>query len=239
MAIKASAPGPVDHEIQIAGAKLILRPDGGLWWPEQAVLVVSDLHLEKGSSYAARGQMLPPYDTGITLAKVAAMIDELSPVTCISLGDSFHDGEAEARLPAADRARIKALTSRTDWIWVEGNHDPDPPQSLGGRAANVLRVGPLVFRHEPTGERGEIAGHLHPVARVQARGRSVRKKCFACDGDALIMPALGALTGGLNVLDQAFTALFPNGVKAYAMGTDRIYGLEPARLKPDGFRRRA
>ena len=219
--------------LAVADEQLILLRDGALWWGKREMLIVSDLHFEKGSSYAAHGQMIPPYDTAVTLSKIERLMAEYSPKICLSLGDSFHDGAAEARLGDAARGRIKALTSSTDWIWVEGNHDPVPPAALGGRAETVLRLDGLVFRHEPTGEVGEIAGHLHPVAKVSAHGRSVRKKCFITDGSRLIMPALGSLTGGLNVLDDAFFALFADRFTAYALGADRVYPLASKRLAAD------
>lgn len=223
--------------LKLEQADLTLLPEGALWWASEGLLVVSDLHLEKGSSYAARGQMLPPYDTGATLNIVEQLVQQYRPGICISLGDSFHDRAAEARLMPADRDRICALTSQADWVWVEGNHDPDPPASLGGRAAKELVIGALVFRHEPTGQAGEVAGHLHPVAKVEARGRRVRRKCFASDASRLILPSLGAFTGGLNVLDPAFAALFPAGLQAHALGGERIYALASDRLRPDGPRR--
>jgi len=219
--------------LKLAGVDLVLLSEGALFWPDERLLVVSDLHLEKGSSYAARGQLLPPYDTAVTLNRVVALVDQFSPECVISLGDSFHDKTAEARLADDDVARIKALTSRVDWLWVEGNHDPLPPEALGGRGMHVVRIGPLVFRHEPMGEIGEIAGHLHPVAKVRASGRAVRRRCFASDGDRLVMPALGAFTGGLNVCDPAFDAVFGNGLVAYALGEGCLYTLEPKRLIPD------
>lgn len=209
-------------------------PEGALWWEARRLFVVSDLHLEKGSSYAARGQLLPPYDTGKTLSVVERLIAALRPETVVSLGDSFHDADAEARLALRDVERIQALTSSVDWIWVEGNHDPDPPESLGGRSAKVLRLDGVVFRHEPTGEPGEISGHLHPCAKVRSRGRSVRRRCFAADGARLVMPALGAYCGGLNVLDRAFEDVFPEGLMAFALGPGRVYGLPIRSLAPDG-----
>jgi len=219
--------------ITLNGATLTLLHEGALWWAERRLLVVSDLHFEKGSSYAARGQMLPPYDTSATLEIVEGLVDKWKPDICLSLGDSFHDVTSEERLGEAARARIKALTGATDWVWVEGNHDPDPPASLGGRAAKNVRLGDLVFRHEPTGEAGEIAGHLHPVAKVRLKSRAVRHKCFACDEARLIMPALGTLTGGLNVLHSAFKALFPKGLTAHALGGERLYTLAAQRLVGD------
>lgn len=212
-------------------------PEGALWWARERTLVVSDLHLEKGSSYAAAGQMLPPYDTSATLAVVEALVRAYQPERVISLGDSFHDRDAEWRLVDGDTARIKALTSATDWVWVEGNHDPDPPQALGGRAAKVLRVGDIVFRHEPTGESGEIAGHLHPCAKVLSRVRTLRRSCFVTDGERLIMPALGAFTGGLNVLDEAYAPCFPDGgMMVFAMTREAVIPVSSRRLIADQSR---
>ncbi len=226
--------GPNDETLlHVAGEMLVPLPEGALWWPEARLLVVSDLHLEKGSSFAARGQMLPPHDTPATLSVVESLVSRLGPQTLVSLGDSFHDVGAEARLNEENADRLRALTASTDWIWVEGNHDPAPPAHLGGRAAALLRVGRLVFRHEPQGEAGEIAGHLHPCARVRGRGRSVRRRCFATDGSRLVMPAMGAFTGGLNVLDRAFARVFPQGLLAFAMGDDRVYTLSKSSLLPD------
>ena len=224
---------PGELHIAICGELLTALPCGALWWATRETLIVSDLHFEKGSSYAARGQLLPPYDTSATLSCVEELVAELKPESVISLGDSFHDGRAEERLSPAETARIRALTNETDWVWVEGNHDPDPPAHLGGRAAKVLRIGDLVFRHEPTGERGEIAGHLHPCARVQGRGRALRTRCFVADGHRLVMPALGAFTGGLNVLDPAFGQVFREGLSVFALGSDRVDSVSSSRLCSD------
>lgn len=224
--------------VPLLGTAVTLLPEGAIWLADHRLLVVSDLHFEKGSSYAARGQMLPPYDTAATLSHVEALVSYWQPDICISLGDSFHDKTAEDRLDDMSRARIKALTSATDWVWVEGNHDPNPPASLGGRAERTLRLGSLVFRHEPTGEAGEVAGHLHPVAKVKARGQAVRRKCFVTDGRSLVMPALGALTGGLNVLDVSFAPLFPNGFQAHALGRERVHPLASKKLVSDNYVRR-
>ncbi|WP_430402240.1 ligase-associated DNA damage response endonuclease PdeM [Hyphomonas sp.] len=229
----ALAARPSETLLHLGGELLTPLPEGALWWPAERVLVVSDLHLEKGSAHAARGQMLPPYDTGATLDLVERLCAALKPGTVISLGDSFHDRAAELRLPDVYAERIRALTGAHDWVWVEGNHDPDPPASLGGRAAKVARFGSLVFRHEPTGEVGEIAGHLHPAAKVKGRGRMVRRRCFASDGARLVMPAMGAFTGGLNVLDAAFAPLFPEGLMAFALGAERVFAVSAKSLLPD------
>jgi len=206
---------------------------GALWWPSERLLVVSDLHLEKGSNFASAGQLLPPYDTRATLTAVEALVDAFDPRTVVSLGDSFHDRQAEFRLGADAVSRIRRLTSRVEWFWVEGNHDPDPPAHLGGIGAISLVRGNIVFRHEPTGTYGEIAGHLHPVARIAGRGRSLRRKCFVTDGSSLVLPSLGAFTGGLNVLDAAITTLFREGAMVFATNGTRVHHIDQKRLRPD------
>lgn len=223
-----------ETRLHVRGELFTPLPEGALWWPNECTLIVSDLHLEKGSSFAARGQMLPPYDTSATLGVVEALVDIFNPVRVISLGDSFHDRRAETRMVEGDAERVRALTSRTDWVWVEGNHDPDPPEHLGGRPSKVLRMGDIVFRHEPTGESGEIAGHLHPCAKVVSRVRALRRRCFVTDGERLIMPALGAFTGGLNVLDEAYAPCFPDGaMMVFAMSRSAVIPISPKRLLPD------
>ena len=231
--MSAVSPTATETLLYLAGEMLMPTPEGGLWWEDKRALIVSDLHLEKGSAFAADGQMLPPYDTGATLGTVEALCAAYGPERVISLGDSFHDRSAELRLPQEYAARIQALTSAHDWIWVEGNHDPDPPRHLGGRAEKVLTIGPITFRHEPSGDTREIAGHLHPAAKVLGRGRSIRRRCFVTDGDRMIMPAMGAFTGGLNVLDTAFQGIFPEGAMAIVMGAGRVYPVAEEKLLPD------
>src|SRR5258708_36526786 len=165
--------------LNIAGVQLIADLSGALFWEEQSLLVVSDLHLEKGSSFATRGVLLPPYDTVATLGRLATVIARHDPRMVIALGDSFHDRDAHGRLSAPDRATIAALQAQRAWSWISGNHAPALPSDLGGVVAADVPLGPIAFRHEPTGAVGEIAGHLHPKARVTTRGRSVERRCFA------------------------------------------------------------
>jgi uncharacterized protein len=208
--------------------------DGALYWPDERVLVVSDLHLEKGSSFATRGVLLPPYDTAATLARLSFAIARLAPRVVIALGDSFHDGNGSTRIAPSDRAALAGLQRGRDWIWIAGNHDPAPPDGIGGSFGGALAIGALVFRHEPTGAKGEIAGHLHPVARVTGGGRTVSRRCFASDGAMLVMPAFGAFAGGLNVRDRAFVSVFGAPTfTVYLLGEERLYALTAARCAAD------
>jgi uncharacterized protein len=224
-------------EIVVAGTTLVADCAGALYWPQERILAVADLHLEKGSSFAARGVLLPPYDTGATLARLAALIARYTPRTVIALGDSFHDGDGPGRIAAGDRTALAALQRGRDWIWITGNHDPDPADpahGIGGTFARTLAIGALSFCHHPTGAEGEIAGHLHPVARVRARGRSMSRRCFASDGRRLVMPAFGAYAGGLNVRHRAFAEIFGTlAFTAHMLGEGRIYALAAKRCLPD------
>jgi uncharacterized protein len=174
--------------------------------------------------------LLPPYDTAATLSRLAAVIARRDPRMVIALGDSFHDRNAHGRLSAPDRDAIAALQVRRDWIWISGNHDPALPSNLGGTVASEVAIGPIAFRHEPTGAAGEIAGHLHPKARVSTRGRSVERRCFASDGERAVMPAFGAYTGGLNIRDAAFSKIFgAPGFVAHVLGDLRLHTIAASR----------
>jgi DNA ligase-associated metallophosphoesterase len=215
--------------VSVAGVSFTADLSGALFWEHERLLVVSDLHLEKGSSFAARGVLLPPFDTVATLGRLADVIARFDPRTVIALGDSFHDRDAHERLSAPDRDALSALQARRDWIWISGNHDPALPDDLGGTVASEVAVGGIVFRHEPTGAFAEIAGHLHPKARVSMRGRSIERRCFASDGARVVMPAFGAYAGGLSIRDKAFATLFSADFIAHVLGDRRMHAIAAAR----------
>jgi DNA ligase-associated metallophosphoesterase len=209
----------------INGAELVADLSGAVVWPAQSCLIVADLHLEKASGFARRGTLLPPYDSAATLRRLAAAIDAYRPRRVLCLGDSFHDSQAPARLEAAETAMLAALTARTEWIWIAGNHDPDPPRMLGGRVEREATIGPLVFRHEARRgpAAGEVSGHFHPKASVATRGRRVSARGFVEDGNRLILPAFGAFAGGLDVFDPAIRGLMARDFAVHLIGRDRVH----------------
>ncbi|PZQ19189.1 MAG: ligase-associated DNA damage response endonuclease PdeM [Ancylobacter novellus] len=226
----------VEPTLSVAGVALVADPAGALYEPRSGALIVADLHLEKGSSFARRGQFLPPYDTATTLGRLARLVETYRPRAVIALGDSFHDRAAASRLGEADRASIAALQSGRDWIWISGNHDPEPPAGLEGETAAEMTLGALILRHEPVAgaAAGELAGHLHPVAKVAIRGRGLRRRCFATDGARVVLPAFGAYAGGLNVRDRAFDGLFAaNALTAWMLGETGVYAIAGWGLRPD------
>lgn len=173
---------------------------GALFWPARRALLVADLHLEKASWYARAGQMLPPYDTLATLADLEALVAATGAAEIWCLGDSFHDRDGCDRLPASARATLVGLTARTHWTWITGNHDPAIADRCGGALVEEAVVDGLVLRHEasPAETRPELSGHFHPKLRLTVRGRPVSRRCFVATPTKLILPAFGALTGGLD-----------------------------------------
>jgi DNA ligase-associated metallophosphoesterase len=230
VAIRLSAPGARPGTcgslwVEVRGTSACLRRSGALWLEEAGVLAAGDLHLEKGSAYAERGQLLPPYDTAETLGRLEAEIAALRPKTVVLLGDSFHDARATARLAAPDALRIAGLAKGRTLVWVVGNHDAEGPGALPGERAGEIEACGLTLRHEPSAAfaPGEVAGHLHPCARVVGGGGSVRRRCFLTDGERLVLPAFGAYAGGLNARDPAFAGLFARTPIAAVMGARRVH----------------
>ena len=217
--------------VTVNGETLLLDRSGAAVWPAEKTLIFADLHFEKGSAYAKRGSLLPPYDTRSTIKRMGEVVARHAPKRVIALGDSFHDGEAADRLDGEEREKLARLAAGAEWIWVEGNHDPKPPAWIGGSVAAEIALGGLVFRHVPGGgaPKGEVAGHLHPATTVRRSGMSVRRRCFVSDGARLLLPAFGAYAGGLDVRDTVIASLFADGFAVYALGRERVYAVHMLR----------
>ncbi|WP_196503742.1 ligase-associated DNA damage response endonuclease PdeM [Aestuariivirga litoralis] len=218
---------PKAHTIALGGLSLMPDLSGVLHVPELETLIISDLHLEQGTSLARRGIRVPPFDTAMTLTLLEGVVKRFKPQRLVFLGDSFHDGDGENRLEDELLVRLSTLTGAHDTFWICGNHDPLPPQKLPGHAADHIILGPLMLRHEP-GRLGdgelEICGHLHPGCGVSHRGRRVYGKCFIADGRRLIMPAFGAYTGALPVHSKPYAGLFNHDeTSVWMLGREQIY----------------
>lgn len=226
----------VDQPIALCGRALRAHMTGALYWPAEKALIVADLHLEKGSSFAQSGQFLPPYDTRATLTRLAAAIDAYQPDTVIALGDTLHDRGAAARMEKDDLDTLRILQDDREWIWITGNHDPLIDRVLGGHVMPELTVEGLTLRHEPRNGAvtHELAGHMHPAARLVMHGTSLRRPCFVGNGLRLIMPAFGAYTGGLNIMSSAFEPLFDtDGLHVWVLGQEGLYPIAPRLLRDD------
>lgn len=213
--------------LHMAGERIMLCPMGVALWPARRTLIAADLHLEKGSHIAARGQLLPPYDTRATIERLARALRRHDPRRVILLGDSFHDAGGAERLGAEDAALLARLLAGRDVVWVLGNHDPVPPARLPGAAVEELAEGPLRFRHIggaplPPGA-AEISGHFHPKASLLTRSGPVTRPCFVGDGRRLLLPALGAYAGGLAVTIANMRRLMPAGGRVFLLGAERLH----------------
>jgi DNA ligase-associated metallophosphoesterase len=186
--------------LSFAGETFRATADGALFWPAQQALLVADLHLEKASWFARLGQFLPPYDSHATLSALALEVERTGATRLYCLGDSFHDALGCERLPASARELLTALTSKLDWTWIVGNHDPGFADHCGGTLVEEAEVGGIILRHEAVRDdpRPEISGHFHPKLRVHLKGRSVSRRCFVVALTKMILPAFGSLTGGLD-----------------------------------------
>lgn len=224
------------QHISVCGKSFIADASGALYWPAEKALIVADLHLEKGSSFAKGGQLLPPYDTRETLLQLAKAIDQFGARTVIALGDSFHDRQAAERMNPNDRETLRIMQEDCEWIWVTGNHDPEFADWLGGFVLPEIKVEGLTLRHQPLGAwtTHEIAGHLHPAARISRDGFTLRRPCFIGNGLRLVLPSFGSYTGGLNVLDKAFDPLFGSETFAvWMLGQEGLYPIATRLLRGD------
>lgn len=206
------------------GHDLMALPQGALFWPAREALIVADLHLEKASWFARLGQMLPPWDSFATLADLTALAAATGAREIWCLGDSFHDRDGCERLPARAREMLVGLTAATRWTWITGNHDPAFADPCGGAVVAEAEVDGLLLRHEavPAEPRPELSGHFHPKLRVQHRGKKVSRRCFVATERKLILPAFGALTGGLDAAHPEIVRAVGTRAEALIPVADRL-----------------
>ncbi len=217
--------------LQFAGHTFEPLLSGALFWRAESMLLVADLHFEKFSSYAKRGHMLPPYDTGLTLKRLERDIEQTKAERVVALGDSFHRDEGAETLLDTDRLRLLALLGKSHWTWISGNHDPSP-HALGGVCVTGLEHRGLTLTHEPRrGSLGMVAGHLHPAATVYSNGSATRRPCFVHDSKILLLPAYGSGAGSMNILGPTFAGLFDHRTLEVTMlGRNRLYPVSTKRL---------
>lgn len=210
--------------LSFAGETFSATASGALFWRSRNALLVADLHLEKASWFARLGQLLPPYDSHATLTALAEEVDRTDATRLYCLGDSFHDRFGCDRLPAATRALLEGLTSRLDWTWIVGNHDPDFANPCGGRIVEEEEIGGIVLRHEavPADPTAEISGHFHPKLRLNLNGRHISRRCFVASMRKLILPAFGSLTGGLDARHPEIVRAISGDAVALVPVADRL-----------------
>ncbi len=215
--------------IKFSGHHFTLSPEGTLYWHEESMLVVSDLHLEKGSCSGLRGQLPPSYDSRETLERLARIVENTPASRILFLGDTFHDAQAHERLSFSEQDLLEDICGARRTVWVHGSHGgayvPGRVQSCG-----VFSLSGLTFRHEATQDgSGEVSGRFHPCAEISHKGSLVRKPCFIEDGRKMILPAFGAYAGGMDARHESIALHFPQGCRVHVMGLEKIHTLDGGR----------
>ncbi len=236
-----AAPSPIRPErparqsaaVALGGEPALLDGSGALVLPERQTVIFADLHFEKGSAFAERGALLPPYDSAATLDRMEAVLALHAPARVVCLGDSFHDTGGGGRMAGPLSGRLRRLADRYDWIWITGNHDPEIPDNAGGSAVREYGIGNLLLLHEPEGSTDgfQVCGHYHPKARIKAGPRRITRPCFVGDDRLLILPSFGAYTGGLDIMNPAIAALFPGAYTAWLISNGAVYAFPSARTR--------
>jgi len=225
-ALRTADAGQPAIALRFAGLEIVLDASGAAYIDSLRILAVSDLHLEKGSRAATRGNPLPPLDSHDTLVRLKGVIERYKPLRVLCLGDSFHDLGAGERMAQGDRDALAALcASAAEWIWIGGNHDPEVPGFCGGSLFPELRLGGIVFRHEPVrdAEEAQIAGHYHPKTSVSAGSYRFSGRCFSVSEQMIVMPAFGAYTGGLSCSDPVLAGLHRSAPQLFMLHASKIW----------------
>jgi DNA ligase-associated metallophosphoesterase len=210
--------------ILLCGKSFIADQTGALYWPAEKTLVVSDLHLERGSYLADEGVVLPPYDTTSVFEKLEEALDRYDPSRVIALGDSFCT-DSEARLSAHDADWLYDLIEDRDWYWISGPDQAPIPECFGGTVLPHVTLGGIKFRYEPVRApvSHEIAGRMHPVAQISEYGHVMRGRCYVSNGMRLMLPSMGKYSAGANVLGSAFDSLLGHeGLFVWSINAGRV-----------------
>ena len=205
-----------NHEFKI-------NNDGILFWLEKKIAILSDLHLEKGSSFASLGQFIPPYDSEETLKKLINFLKTHEVQTIILLGDTFHDGGALNRMSCKVKLIFDSLVENYEIIFVLGNHE-NKMKSPYIKFYERYIVDDIHFLHEAVLEKKyQISGHFHPVASLKINSKKITEKCLIYSENHIIMPAFGEFTGGLNINNPVFKPFLNRNYYIYFLTKKSVY----------------
>ena len=205
-----------NHEFKI-------NNDGVLFWLEKKIAIVSDLHLEKGSSFASLGQFIPPFDSEETLKKLINFFKTHEVQTIILLGDTFHDRGALNRMSSKVKSIFDSLVENYEIIFVLGNHE-NKMKSAFIKFYERYIVDDIHFLHEAVLEKKyQISGHFHPVASLKINSKQITEKCLIHSENHIIMPAFGEFTGGLNINNPVFKPFLNRNYYIYFLTKKSVY----------------
>lgn len=228
-----------DHglaRMSLSGRSLLAHVSGALYWPDENALIVSDLSLDLGPAEGLAGSFRAPRDRHRILGQLSRVVCQFEPKTVISLGTAFRRPTERARLAQADIDLLRELQSGRHWFWVPPSPDPIEESDLGGDVVAEVQLGGLRFQGVPFAGPAihEIAGGLHPAARINVRGHDLKRPCFVSNGRRMVLPAFASFGGGNNVLEHAFRPVFGNdGLFVWMLGQEGIWPVAARQLEPD------
>ena len=213
-----------NHEFKI-------NNDGILFWLEKKIAIVSDLHLEKGSSFASSGQFVPPFDSEETLNKLINFLKIHEVKIIILLGDTFHDRGALNRMSSKVKSIFDSLVENYEIIFVLGNHE-NKMKSAFIKFYERYIVDDIHFLHEAVLEKKyQISGHFHPVASLKINSKQITEKCLIHSENHIIMPAFGEFTGGLNINNPVFKPFLNRNYYIYFLTKKSVYKFASHNIK--------
>ncbi|MCU0636194.1 MAG: ligase-associated DNA damage response endonuclease PdeM [Gemmatimonadaceae bacterium] len=220
--------------IDLCGEPAQLFADRALFLPRHEALLVADVHWGKAAAFRADRIPIPRGTTTDDLERLDALLDETCARQLLVLGDLLH---APTSLAPETRLAIEAWRARRGALeitLVRGNHDArsgDPPRGLGITCVDAPYVlGPFHLHHFPTeGADGyALAGHVHPLVRLQGRGRQrLVLPCFAFGMRSGVLPSFGSFTGG-SVVDLG------DGARVFAIADGSVLPVTQAAMVAAG-----
>jgi len=217
--------------MRFADKTWLLDARGVAYLPHKDLLVVSDLHFEKGSYLGHYGNPIPHLDTRATLSRLNRIVEDYNPGTLMCLGDSFHDARGVERMARDDLNTLTQLISRIDcWQWILGNHDPQIPEQLAGERLHRTQIDSIGFCHEPEPDwpqcQYQVIGHFHPKVKCRVGRYPVKGRCFVMGDKYFVMPAFGQYTGGLWIDHEVMQPLVPKASRrCFVMQDERIFAV--------------
>jgi uncharacterized protein len=184
-------------KISILGQTFTLHPSGAMFWKEENVLLISDVHLGKIGHFRKHGSAIPQQALKGNFLKLELVTAFFNPEKIIFLGDLFHS-YINNEWQYFERW-LQGISAEV--VLVEGNHDVISPlkyEEVGVKVVPELIIDKFLLTHYPEERAGfyNFSGHIHPGVRIHGIARQQLKlPCFFRSKNQMILPAFGEFTG--------------------------------------------
>lgn len=184
--------------VEIRSEKLELLPEKAIFWKQESLLVIADLHIGKAGHFRKHGIPVPRMVERNNIRRLSGILNRYNPKRIVFLGDLVHS----LRNFAWDEfVNFREVFGETEMILVKGNHDIMDSrtfQSARVRVVQAMEAGPFLFTHDRyESELYNLHGHIHPCVRLKGKARqALRIPCFFFAENFGILPSFGEFTGG-------------------------------------------